>query len=205
MSSAVATILYSDRTSSSFFLFFFMFSPNVQCNIRRFALHKTCTKHQNKNIFCSASAVNDDYYRFSNINFEFCTDGWQIPASYSEQNDITTSLWNDGSADINITEEIKYYTNKTTIIHGLFQSTDTISKIFNPVSPFDQITISFSFWSIDIGGTGNIIHFKVDNFYQKMFMFNAASCPNMIEYDKIDNASVYMDLNNKTLICVAGK
>lgn len=111
-----------------------------------------------------------------------------------------------------MTEEITYNGGIDTIIHGLFASSNTttniISNTFDPVSPFDQLTISFRFWSIDIDAMGSQVQFKIDGVSRKTFEFNdpcSGQDQSKIEWDMIYNTSIDSDINNKTLICVEGR
>ena len=153
--------------------------------------------------------MDDDYYRFSNINFEFCSDGWSIPPSYNEQMNINTSIWktqsgNDTSVDTFL------YDNITTSIHGFFESKDgdSYSKTFNNVAPFNQLTISFTFWIVDIyGNDTSFIHFKVNDKIYHTFNITDSNCDETILWNdiEIDNSSIlYGLIDNETLICIQG-
>ena len=110
----------------------------------------------------SASTINDtNFYKFSTVNFEFCTDSL-LEASFCEQDNILNTLndWTGGIAsDLDTFTFFNTETsqNETTTIHGLYSpnGNEATERTFTNVAPFTALTVSFRLWTVDQTGNKN--------------------------------------------------
>lgn len=163
-----------------------------------------------------ASTVNDDFYTFSKIDFSFCADSWNLDTTFSEQSVIVdeaqywTSSHGNGAALQHVI--LNDSATATTIIHGLYNVSDgsmNVSRQWTGVAPFDELDITFSYWTVDIFGneTGNVSLF-VNGMKIHTFDWLLNECPLQIAPNAItlngSASSLQSQINTNTVICIEG-